>query len=40
MKSKKRGVEHYTIGDALVVLFSNPLFYFCLVAFVIFWSLK
>lgn len=37
-KAKKR--DHYTIGDALVILFSNPMFYFILMVFGIAWMLR
>lgn len=30
--------EHYTIGDALAILFSNPLFYIVLVVAILFWT--
>lgn len=37
-KEKKR--DHYTIGDALVLLFSQPMFYFILMIFAIAWMVR
>jgi len=38
MTEKKR--DHYTVGDALVVLFSSPIFYFTLMIWAMAWAMR